>query len=63
LSKTKLDEYAKALPGRLRPARSKKRAAETGYFLANAVALGDRALEIEVYPTSATQPRFCKFRP
>ncbi len=47
VSESKLRERAKALPGRLKPARSKKREAETGYFFGNAVALGVIAKELE----------------
>ena len=46
-SESKLRERAKAFPSRLKPARSKKREAETGYFFGNAVALGVIAKEIE----------------
>jgi len=47
-SESKLRERAKALPSRLlKPARSKNRKAETGYFFGNAVALGVIAKEIE----------------
>ncbi|WAR43346.1 hypothetical protein [Methylomonas rapida] len=42
-----LREKAKTLPGRLQPARSKKKEAETGYFFGNAIALGVIAKELE----------------
>lgn len=47
-SETFLREKAKNLTGRLQPARSKKKEAETGYFFGNAVALGVIAKELEV---------------
>lgn len=46
-SETFLREKAKNLDGRLKPARSKKKEAETGYFFGNAVALGVIAIELE----------------
>lgn len=46
-TKTRLGEKAKSLPLRLQPARSKKKAAETGYFFSNAMALGHIALDLE----------------
>jgi hypothetical protein len=46
-SETNLREKAKNLPGRLQPARSKKKDVETGYFFGNAVALGVISKELE----------------
>jgi len=48
IGETALCSKAKALPHRLQPARSKKKGAETGYFFANAMALGVVAKELEV---------------
>lgn len=47
ISKTALGEYAKKLPNRLQPTRSKKKSEETGYYFNNAFALGKYALECE----------------
>lgn len=48
ITETALCDYAKThATGRLRPARSQKQAAETGYYRANAQALGHLASSIE----------------
>jgi hypothetical protein len=46
-SEANIRRKAKSLPGRLQPARSKKKEFETGYFFGNAVALGVIAKELE----------------
>ncbi len=46
-TETALCQYAKALPMRLQPARSKKKGIETGYYFVNAMALGRLAKELE----------------
>ena len=48
VSEAALCAKAKSLSNRLRPARSKKMGVETGYFFANAMALGVVAKELEV---------------
>lgn len=48
LNKKTLCDYAKAMPKRLQPSRSKKKGVETGYFFANAMALGNLALDHEL---------------
>lgn len=48
INETALCVISKALPKRMQPARSKKKGAETGYFFANAMALGVAARELEV---------------
>ncbi|MDO9225461.1 MAG: hypothetical protein Q8M09_00415 [Pseudomonadota bacterium] len=45
--KQQLGNKIRSLPLRLQPARSKKKAAETGYFFSNAMALGLFALDLE----------------
>lgn len=45
--KQQLGDKTRSLPLRLQPARSKKKAAETGYFFSNAMALGLIALDLE----------------
>jgi hypothetical protein len=47
ISETALCAYAKALPSRLQAARGKKKGVETGYFYANARALGNVAQQLE----------------
>lgn len=47
VDETELCRRMKALPNRMQPARSKKKASETGYFFGNAVALGAVTREIE----------------
>ncbi len=47
INETALKEFAKALPMRLQPARSKKKGQETGYYFSNALALGVYAIECE----------------
>lgn len=48
INETALDAISKAQPKRMQPARSKKQGVETGYFFANAAALGIAARELEV---------------
>lgn len=47
ISETALCARAKAMPSRLQAARSKKKDVETGYFYANAMALGSVAQQLE----------------
>lgn len=47
IDETSLCQRAKTLPNRLKPTRSKKQGVETGYFHANAAALGAIAKELE----------------